>query len=252
MKMFNKTMINEDQIKQSFIRAKQDIQDLQSQLDSIKQDLNEIKQTLDSFASYILKSNISTNTPTHNPTDAAENQTIQQISPTHLNTPTHNLTDNLPLYSLKNPNTDISTGNQGVPTDRQTDRQTDQHIHLSEQKPQKSDPLNHLEKVSEILDSLDDIKKDLRSKFKKLTSQEILVFSAIYQLQEQSLIVDYPSIASKLNLSESSIRDYTQKIIKKGIPIEKTKENNKKITLSIPEDLRKIASLQTILALREL
>jgi DNA-binding transcriptional regulator LsrR (DeoR family) len=59
-------------------------------------------------------------------------------------------------------------------------------------------------------------------------------------------------ISQKLGLSESSIRDYTHKIIKKGVPLIKIKENNKKVTLSVAQDLKKIASLQTILALRNL
>jgi hypothetical protein len=64
--------------------------------------------------------------------------------------------------------------------------------------------------------------------------------------------VDYPSISQKLSLSESSIRDYVLKLAKKGIPIEKSKENNKKIYLKIEENFKKLASLQTILQLREL
>ena len=112
--------------------------------------------------------------------------------------------------------------------------------------------IDQIEEVSKILASLDTLKKDLRHKFKNLTKQEMLVFSTLYQLQEENFTVDYSIIASKLNLSESSIRDYIQRIIQKGIPIQKNKENNKKILLSLSEDFKKIASLQTILQLREL
>ena len=42
------------------------------------------------------------------------------------------------------------------------------------------------------------------------------------------------------------------KIIKKGIPIDKLKQDNKKIILKIPDDLKRIASLQTIKTLREI
>ena len=80
----------------------------------------------------------------------------------------------------------------------------------------------------------------------------MLVFSALYQLEEQGFIVDYPLLASKLSLSESSIRDYTQKLLKKGIPISKSKQDNKKVILAVLPDLKKIASLQTIIMLREL
>ena len=265
-------MTNEEQIKLSFSKAKQDIENLQSDIQSIKLELQEIKETLQNFSiyqssihdthqnsNYYLENNRKTTADINissknlvNSTHPQENPTIQHIIPTNSSTPEYNPTDNLPLYSLKSHYKDISTGSEGVPTDRQTDRQTNQQTHLNEQKHQKTEQLTHLEKVSEILDSLDDIKKDLRSKFKKLTTQEILVFSTIYQFQEQDFIVDYPILASKLSLSESSIRDYIKKIINKGVPLNKTKENNKKITLSIPEELKKIASLQTILALREL
>ena len=103
-----------------------------------------------------------------------------------------------------------------------------------------------------MLDSLDDIKKDLRYKFKKLTHKEMQVFEAIYSLENQGLIVDYPLLSQQLNLSESSIRDYTKNIIKKEIPLMKIKENNKKITLQISQNLKKIASLDTIQTLRNL
>src|SRR3989339_92877 len=79
---------------------------------------------------------------------------------------------------------------------QQTNQQTNQHPHIStadlaenkpetHQKQQKitnSDKISHLEHVSEVLASLDDIKKELRIKFKHLTSQEMIVFSSIYQL----------------------------------------------------------------------
>jgi len=127
-----------------------------------------------------------------------------------------------------------------------------QEVRLNQEIQHPKDPLSKIQKVSDILNSLDSIKKDLRSKFKKLTSQEMLIFSAIYQLDEQGFSVDYPILAKKTSLTESSIRDYVQKLIKKGIPVDKTKENNKRITLSIPQDFKKIASLQTIISLREL
>ncbi len=78
------------------------------------------------------------------------------------------------------------------------------------------------------------------------------IFSSIYELEEQGLDVDYQSLAQKCNLSEISIRDYVHKIMKKGIPLIKFKLQNKRIMLKIPEDLKKIATLQTIHTLRKL
>jgi len=235
-----------DPLKEAFTRIKEDISSLQEQILSMNQQIEELKRTFTQSK----------------PTDEVNNQAIQQIN----STVPENPTDNLPLEGLKRPISSISIGNGGVPTDRQTNRQTDQQtekpsdfytFHSEEhtggdQNLHKSDQISQIQRVSDVLESLDSIKKEIRSNFKAITSQEMAVFSSIYTLEEQGFVVDYSLVSQKLSLSESSIRDYTHKLIRKGIPIIKTKENNKKITLSISLELKKIASLQTILALRKL
>ena len=61
----------------------------------------------------------------------------------------------------------------------------------------------------------------------------MLVLSSIYQLEDQGYLVDYPLLSSKLSLSQSSIRDYIQRIINKGFSLSKEKVNNKQIILHI-------------------
>jgi biotin operon repressor len=81
----------------------------------------------------------------------------------------------------------------------------------------------------------------------------MLVFSTLYALEEQNISeITYKTLSDKLVLSESSIRDYTNKLIKKGVPIDKTRQNNKIIVLKISKDLKNIASLATINSLRAL
>ena len=111
---------------------------------------------------------------------------------------------------------------------------------------------NSIEDAANILDSLDSLKKEIRLKFKQLTDQEILIFSTHHQLEEEGNPVNYKILAEKLNLTESSIRDYIGRLLKKGIPVEKKKVNNKQINLSISQSLKKIASLSTILQLRDI
>jgi hypothetical protein len=161
---------------------------------------------------------------------------------------THIQTDKQPFKPGNDQYIGISKGNEGVPTDRQTDQQTDQQTDRSSHNQEK----NPVDNAVEILDSLDNIKKEIRLKFKRLTEQELLVFSTIYQLEEQEGNVDYRVIANKLNLTESSIRDYVGRLLKKGIPVDKIKVNNKSIQLSISKNLKKIAPLSTILQLRDL
>ena len=213
-------------IKEAFQKVKEDILLLNQEVFSLKKELNEIKN--------ILSTHFKKNIDLSNKTDNSNIPTNQ----------TNNPTNNLSFKPLNTENISFSTGNEGVPADRQTDRQTDRQ------------PINNskysMEMAVDILNSLDNLKKEIRVKFKKLTDQEFLVFSKIYQLGEEKGHVDYKLLSSSLNLTESSIRDYIGKIIKKDIPIEKIRVNNKNIQLKISDNLKKIASLPTIFKLRDI
>jgi len=225
-----------DYVKDAFQKVKQDMDFLKEQLFSLKEilenttkDLMNLKETTLLLSSRIEE--ITQKTAFSIPTDKVEIQTNQ----------TNNPTNNLPFNPQNTQKTSFSTGNEGVPADRQTNQQTDRQTEKTT-----------LKDAFEVLNSLDSIKKEIRNKFKRITDQEFLVFSTIYQLTENKEFVDYRDLSLKLNLTESSIRDYVGKLIKKGIPVEKTKINNKIIQLSISENLRKIAPLPVIFQLREL
>ncbi|MBU3907105.1 MAG: hypothetical protein KKA64_02535 [Nanoarchaeota archaeon] len=219
-------------IKEEMISLKQDINLLKLTLMELNQEITNINQKL-ATESHSLGDKPTPTIPTH--------PSINSAFPTQI--PTHHPT----LDALRGLKTGTSTGNEGVPTDKQTDKQTDQHM-IFNQEFEK----NSIEQASEILSSLDNIKKEIRLKFKRLTEQEILVFSTLYQLEDEYGYADYKSISNKLKLSESSIRDYIGKIIKKGIPVDKKRINNKNIQLSISSNLKKITSLDTILKLRDI
>lgn len=214
-----------DSIKEAFSRIKGDIDVLKSSLEILAEEMIKIKEGLTNLQEL--------GTPTHNSNTSAD----RQIIPAH---PAHIPTDNSLFTSLKAQKQYISTGNDGVPTDRQTNQQTDRQTQ------------NSMKNALEALNSLDGFKKEIRLKFKRLTEQEMLIFSTIYQLDEESGFSDYKILAERLNLTESSIRDYVGKLIKKGIPVEKTKVNNKNIQLNVSKNLKNIISLSSILALREI
>lgn len=221
-----------DPVKEAFAKVKQDIDELKIELLSLKQTLSELLAQSKPLV------------PTHLHQNPANQQTNTSTIPTHNFDPTHKT----PLYGLKEQDKDTSTGNRGVPTNKQTNQQTNQHSG-NEGVPAQ---ITSLEQVPQLLESLDSLKREVRVKFKRLTQQEMIVFAAIYDLQERGFIVDYPLLSTHLKLTEISIRDYTRKLIQKGIPLLKSKENNKKITLSIAPELKKITSLQAIYQLREL
>ena len=258
-----------DLIKQAFARIKQDILSLSQQISELKQQIAELKQQNNNNLNQLNTSKPCL-TPLQHPTTTSFNPTTPlqiQTIPTQNQTDSTSLTDKPTqtptmeqgLEPLKPLNLPFSIGNGGVPTDKPTNRQTNQHTNkspiLEQYSPTTTDLtiLTDFERANKILNSLDNIKKEIRLKFKRLTSQEMLIFSTLYSLQEQNIEeITYKLIANNLNLSESSIRDYINKLTKKGIPILKIRRDNKKIILSISPDLRNIASLSTIIKLREL
>ncbi len=254
-----------DPIKEAFFNVKKDIGLLNQELKVLKKEVGEIRQEILKLVNILgeltekaLKNHQKTQekhlqTPSTTPAHQHINQTFPAHNPAHF----------LPLKPLKPQNSWFSTGNEGVPADRQTNQQTDtsSQIHLQKHPQQHSfqqntiyspQRRNSIEDAARILDSLDNLKKEIRLKFKQLTEQETLIFSTLYQLEEEQGQVDYKTLAARLGLTESSIRDYIARLLKKDIPIEKKRINNKQIQLSVSQNLKKIASLSTILQLRGL
>ena len=214
-----------DPIKEAFSKIKEDISLLNNEILELKLQINKLQQT---------------------PTDNISSTYQQTDNQTHFQqTPTHKLVVE-PSYS---PNMNSSIGNEGVPTHKHTNTQTLQQTHKSIQNMPNLD----FEQANNILSSLDNIKKEIRLKFKRLTPQEMLVFSILYTMEEQKYTnITHKAIATQTKLSESSIRDYINKLINKGVPIEKIKQNNKTINLKISQDLKSVVTLATIQNLREL
>ena len=224
-----------DNLKEGFRDLREDINFLNEDISFLNEEIIEIKDQLRDICDILEK--LSKKTYVSNKKSVLEDSTDRSINSTFLATSS---TNNSYFKPLNDQNMPISIGNEGVSTDRQTNRQTNRQTQ------------NSIENAAEILDSLDSLKKEIRIKFKRLTEQEILVFSSLYQLEEINGFANYKSLAIKLNLSESSIRDYIRRLIEKGIPIEKNKLNNKSIQLNISNSLKKIATLSTILQLREI
>jgi hypothetical protein len=232
-----------DPIKEAFSRAKNDINELKEKIVDISVEIKSLKDLLLEVSRHVEPQN-----KAFRQTDKTENNKLNESL---INKPNFWASEALKTHTYS-----ISTRNEGVSTDRPTDQQTDKYIDTSLDNPPISTGKTPNEQkpsdITNLLNSLDSYKKELRNKFKKLTKQEMLVFSSIYQLEEEGFTVDYSLLSKKLSLSESSIRDYVQRSLKKGVHIDKIKVNNKKINLSIPSDIKKIASLNTLISLREI
>ncbi len=255
-----------DPIKEAFLRIKEEINTLFN-LSSLnkKENLNnkvKIEELIQLFSKITLQNQILIKKISEIEDKLSNSYTLEDSAKKENYSSNNklNTADNLIIKGLKGQKMDISTGNDGVSTDKQSDKQSDNIIVNS------SHNINNLENMEvvcspkedsfseaiKIIDSLDKIKKELRLKFKRLTSQELIVFSTIYQLEEKKEEVDYKKLSNKLGLTESSIRDYIQRLLKKGIPLEKVKIKNKTVHLKVSENLKKIASLETLLKLKDL
>lgn len=242
-----------DSVKEAFFKVKQDIYSLQEELFFVKKDIEDLKclvEELITISKQAFKIQENRVLPTQNKNNPAQN--------------IEDPTDKSIFNAQKAQNKPISIGNGGVPTDRQTNQQTNQQTYFKGDSSKEEDVNSFLNKkeaseerdpfivAAGAIDSLDSLKKELRLKFKRLTEQEFLVFSTLYQLDEEKGQTNYKEISFKLSLTESSIRDYVGKLIKKGIPVDKIKINNKSIQLKISPNLKKVTSLSTILLLREI
>ena len=230
-----------DELRESFRRIKEDISFLKEEISRTKEGLSQIGSFLYDLNQEVLYLKREGSFPKKG------FETKKDLFNTGVS---KNETDNTDFNPQKPQNMGISNGNEGVQTDRQTDRQTDKKEVFGRNLGINSE--NSFDGASKLLESLDGLKKEIRIKFKKLTSQELLVFSTIYQMEEEKGFSDYKSLSARLNLTESSLRDYVRRLIIKGIPLEKLKINNKEVHLSISKNLKKITSLSTILKLVEL
>ena len=229
-----------DFIKEAFSKVKQDINVLRDEINNLKNELSGIRELLIKICENFQERE------KQKAGNFLTNLTGNQIkeSPAH-QPPNPAINGNIPAHSIffkpsNTGNLGFSTGNEGVPADRQTNQQTDRQTE------------NSIKNAAEMIHSLDILKKEIYHKFKKFTEQEWLVFLTIYQFDEEKGYSDYKLLAEKLKLTESSIRDYVVRLIRKGAPIDKTKLNNKNIRLNISKSLKQIASLSTIFALRDI
>lgn len=219
----------QDKIKEAFQKIREDISFLYQEILDIKKEIQELKEYF-SYATEVRHSADKSGSYSGN-------------------------------YQGDRPYFDSSIGNIGVPSvSQQTLGSHSAHLKRTSEALETSDEesqinMNAVDKSSFIFDKniknlLADMKNDLKSKFQSLTKQEFLVFSVLYVLEEEMKNVSYKELAQRTGLTESSVRDYISRIIRKGIPIVKNKVNNRQILVKIPSELREIATLDSLSKLK--
>jgi len=99
---------------------------------------------------------------------------------------------------------------------------------------------------------INNIKKDFEDQFRSLTDREFSIFMTIYQLEEDLQgPVSYYDVSKTLKVTETNIRIHVNSMLNKGIPLEKSRQYNRKVSLSIKKDLRDLNLASKLLKLRQ-
>ncbi len=88
--------------------------------------------------------------------------------------------------------------------------------------------------------NIQELQENLPSILSRLSKQEFLTFLTIYQLEEEISKVTYDDVGQNLKITSGCVRTYVSGLIKKGLPVLKSKYNNKVIILSIPPEIRSL------------
>jgi len=82
--------------------------------------------------------------------------------------------------------------------------------------------------------------KDLKDKFTVLPKQKLLLYLTIYQFGDESKPATYVNLSKSLKLSEECLRSYVFDIFKHGLSLDKHRVNNKIVVFKVPEEVRSL------------
>ena len=85
---------------------------------------------------------------------------------------------------------------------------------------------------------------------RKLTKKELLIYLTIYQLEdEEGSRPTYLLLSEKLKSTPENIRIHIHRILKKEVPLKKTKINNKVSLFSIPAEFKTLELKQNLISI---
>lgn len=217
--------MNEDILKKAFSKVKEDMQVLNDRLARLESQVQVILTKFDQK----IPSNPSNST--ENSQYRSQNPQIQQSS-----------SGNEGVQSINHSTINQSFNNQTVKTP-----EFGQYTPQISKNYQNNTKTNHSLSIQSLSTqstnihalNIQTLKKELESRFNSLTSQEFLIFLTIYQLEEDlGRPITYMDLSTKLSLTSGCIRGYISALIRKNLPLIKSKINNRTLTLSINPEFR--------------
>ncbi len=208
-------MLSEENIKNSFSKVKEDIELIKKELMRQNEELiklysalNELKGLVSIGNEGVRQTDRQTDRQTSRQTDRQTDEQPKSVKkPLNLNK-----TDNNQNPLFKNQTIKQASNQADRQTDEQTDRQTDENIKRA------TDNLNKL--------------------FSSFTKQELKVFLAVYQLEDEGIPPTYENLSSRIELSQSHLRDHINTLLIKNMPLTKSYSKKPIVMFTIDKGFR--------------
>lgn len=201
----------EEKVKQAFMKVKEDMNFLKSELNTFKDLIRDLIQKIEESKNPNNTNIFSNNT--QNNKSSTGNQGVYAFTHSLIHSPFTHISTHSPIHSDN------------------TSKQT------------LTFPLSPIQ-TNNNLD-----KNNTYYSLQTLTNKEFLVFLTIYQLEKDIRKVTYEDLARKLTLTSGCIRSYITSLLRKKAPILKSKINNKLTILSIEPSFRSLTSEQKLINL---
>ncbi len=222
----------EQNIKASFSKVKEDIQNLSETLEEIKGVLKKQDTQIESLFGEIkaLKENYITPYTQSSIGGKGADKSINQLINQSINHQSINQADPVintikDLYSPKGGNQKINQSINQSPINQSTDQS-----------------INHMEQLKGLT-------QDLSAIFLSFSKQELKLFLTIYQLEDENIEPTYKAISAKMQLSEHCVRGHLSSLLKKNAPIIKKRLNNRTTLLSLLADFKALNLKKRLISL---
>jgi hypothetical protein len=242
--------INVNAVRDAFSKIKEEISmifsclfEMKKEIEAIKNEISEIKRT---FSVPTHFQHISNTFPTHHYDKWNENEKFLR-NKAYFQSSTGN--EGVPTHFQHISNTSTSLLRQINANFSQQNLQIDQPKAQSEKQPQDAKLQQahdqNLNEIAKFESYATTYKQEIVKRFKSLTKKEFDIFSLIYSMQKVDEPITYKTLAQKTGLAPSSVRDLVNRLILKGIPVEKS-IIFKEVFLKIPDEFFKIASIEAL------
>ncbi len=229
----------EQNVRQAFLKVKEDIQVLKNSQEKQTQENKQICEKLNEILEKIKGLETKTKITKSDSSIGNEgaNQSINHPINQSIN---HQSSNHEELTEIASNSVKTYFNEENKPNQSSNQSITNQSINQSRAQ------FNQMEEKEQPMKA---IAKDINTIFSTLTKQELKLFLTIYQLEDDGLEANYKAVSHKMQLSEHCIRSHLSSLFRKNIPLTKSRMGNKLNLLSVRKEFRALNLKQRLINL---